>query len=101
MAGTWWDSPPTTIDACLAAMGAVDDDPAPGPAVMVSPERPDPDLGAGAIELEFGGSIRVEGGAGLPPDLPFGYHRFTPDGAAGGRPLIASPGRCWLPDGWR
>ena len=36
----------------------------------------------------------------LPADFPLGYHRFRgPDG--GWRRLIVSPGRCWLPPGWR
>nr|WP_246215360.1 4-alpha-glucanotransferase [Modestobacter muralis] len=36
----------------------------------------------------------------LPEDFPLGYHRLrTADGRE--RRLIVSPGRCWLPEGWR
>jgi 4-alpha-glucanotransferase len=36
----------------------------------------------------------------VPDDFPLGYHRIRhTDGRE--RALIVSPGRCWLPDGWR
>lgn len=49
------------------------------------------------------GSVRQLSGA-IPDDFPLGYHRFRhADGSrtAPERSLIVSPGRCWLPDGWR
>jgi len=58
-----------------------------------------------ALEVE-GGEVACEDGSTryvhghLPEDFPLGYHRLrTPDGRD--RRLIVSPGRCWLPEGWR
>ncbi|HET7327880.1 MAG TPA: 4-alpha-glucanotransferase [Nocardioidaceae bacterium] len=62
--------------------------------------RPGRDLGLGAVEVacEDGSTRQVD--QTLPADFPLGYHRLrTADGAE--RRLIVSPGRCWLPDGWR
>ena len=36
----------------------------------------------------------------VPLDFPLGYHRIRTDEGRG-RSLIMSPGRCWLPEGWR
>jgi 4-alpha-glucanotransferase len=62
--------------------------------------RPGRDLGVGRAEvLCEDGSIRYVAGA-LPADFPLGYHLLRP--AAGAeRRLIVSPGRCWLPKGFR
>jgi 4-alpha-glucanotransferase len=50
------------------------------------------------VECEDGQTRHVDGE--LPDDFPLGYHRLrTPDGRE--RRLIVSPGRCWLPEGWR
>jgi 4-alpha-glucanotransferase len=50
------------------------------------------------VECEDGLTRHVDGE--LPEDFPLGYHRLrTPDGRV--RRLIVSPGRCWLPEGWR
>jgi 4-alpha-glucanotransferase len=50
------------------------------------------------VECEDGQTRHVDGE--LPEDFPLGYHRLrTPDGRE--RRLIVSPGRCWLPEGWR
>jgi 4-alpha-glucanotransferase len=50
------------------------------------------------VECEDGSTRHVDGE--LPEDFPLGYHRLrTPDGRE--RRLIVSPGRCWLPEGWR
>lgn len=35
----------------------------------------------------------------LPDDFPLGYHSVRTEGQV--RRLIVSPGRCWLPEGWR
>jgi 4-alpha-glucanotransferase len=52
----------------------------------------------GEVTLEDGGTRHV--GGNLPEEFPLGYHRLrTPDGRD--RRLIVSPGRCWLPEGWR
>ncbi|MCZ2825003.1 MULTISPECIES: 4-alpha-glucanotransferase [unclassified Modestobacter] len=50
------------------------------------------------VECEDGRTRQIDGE--LPEDFPLGYHRLrTPDGRE--RRLIVSPGRCWLPEGWR
>jgi 4-alpha-glucanotransferase len=50
------------------------------------------------VECEDGQTRHVDGE--LPEDFPLGYHRLrTADGRE--RRLIVSPGRCWLPEGWR
>lgn len=58
------------------------------------------DLGLGRVEVECEtGRVRVVDAA-LDVDFPLGYHWVRlPQG--GRRRLIVSPGRCWLPDGWR
>ena len=54
---------------------------------------------AGEVVCEDG-SARWVGGGVLPRDVPLGYHWLhSSDGAR--RRLIVSPGRCWLPAGWR
>ncbi|MCZ2828112.1 4-alpha-glucanotransferase [Modestobacter sp. VKM Ac-2986] len=53
---------------------------------------------AAEVECEDGTARTVDGV--LPEDFPLGYHRLrTADGRE--RRLIVSPGRCWLPEGWR
>ncbi|GAB4081445.1 4-alpha-glucanotransferase [Modestobacter muralis] len=53
---------------------------------------------AADVECEDGTMRTVDGV--LPEDFPLGYHRLrTADGRE--RRLIVSPGRCWLPEGWR
>src|ERR687898_1866193 len=62
--------------------------------------RPGRDLGLGPVEVtcESGETRRVDGV--LPADFPLGYHRVrTHEGHD--RLLVVSPGRCWLPEGWR
>ena len=62
--------------------------------------RPGCDLGLGRVEVETedGRSLVVDGV--LAADFPLGYHRLrTATGVD--RRLIVSPGRCWLPSGWR
>ncbi|MDQ3733882.1 MAG: 4-alpha-glucanotransferase, partial [Actinomycetota bacterium] len=54
--------------------------------------------GPGEVVCEDG-SVRTITGL-VPQDFPLGYHRLrTTDDR--GRALIVSPGRCWLPEGWR
>jgi 4-alpha-glucanotransferase len=62
--------------------------------------RPGRDLRLGRVEVdcEDGRTLVVEGA--LPHDFPLGYHQLrTTVGTS--RRLIVSPGRCWLPAGWR
>jgi len=61
--------------------------------------RPGRDPGVGTVEAlcEDGTTRTVDGR--LPDDFPLGYHQVTVGGHV--RRLIVSPGRCWLPEGWR
>jgi 4-alpha-glucanotransferase len=52
------------------------------------------------VECEDGTERAVDGSSPLPGDFPLGYH-WLRDRAGRRRRLIVSPGRCWLPDGWR
>jgi 4-alpha-glucanotransferase len=70
--------------------------------------RPGDDLGEalggpGSAPVEVvceDGSTRRLAGSALPDDFPLGYHRMrTSQGHD--RLLVVSPGRCWLPEGWR
>ncbi len=95
VAGRWRDTPGLVVDAVLAAMGATEQDPPPGPAVTVRLDHPLPPVPAGRVVLEDGADLAVEGP--LPPDVPPGYHRLEP---RHGPPLdlVVSPGRCPLPN---
>ena len=89
--------PETTIERLRAIIGTPPadlDDRAP---VVTRPGR---DLGLGRVEVDCeDGLTRVVDGE-LPLDFPLGYHQVrTQSGAS--RRLIVSPGRCWLPAGWR
>ncbi|MGI8626418.1 MAG: 4-alpha-glucanotransferase [Geodermatophilaceae bacterium] len=55
---------------------------------------------AGALEVvcEDGAVRRIQGA--VPSDFPLGYHQLR-SAEGRGRSLIVSPGRCWLPVGWR
>src|SRR6516162_2043238 len=86
--GTWRQPPAATVDAVLDVMGTRR---APGPAAA-------PQVVRGRIDLEDGGTVEISGTTGaLPPDLPFGYHRFTSTDGGDARLLIVSPRRCRLP----
>jgi 4-alpha-glucanotransferase len=64
--------------------------------VVTRPGR-DPGLGAVDVLCEDGETRHVDGA--LPEDFPLGYHQVQVGGHT--RRLIVSPGRCWLPEGWR
>jgi 4-alpha-glucanotransferase len=98
VAGAWHAAPRETVEALLDAMGANDDEPPPGPAIVAAPGRPHPHLPPGGLELENGDTLPVAGD--LPYDLPLGYHRYVGDDGTE-TPLIVSPGQCWLPEGLR
>ncbi|HET6874000.1 MAG TPA: 4-alpha-glucanotransferase [Acidimicrobiales bacterium] len=89
-AGNWRDAPEATVQAMLAAMGAIDGEPPPPVCITVRTDHPLPDIGSGVIELEHGGEVKVDGP--LPTDLATGYHRFHPS-RGDRRNLIVSPGR--------
>lgn len=94
VAGEWRESPPETLDAILASMGAGSGEPPPPLAVTVRTDHQLPDLGAGRIRLEDGGELGVAGR--LPAALPPGYHTFEPADRPA-HPLIVSPGRVPYP----
>ncbi|HEY3810800.1 MAG TPA: 4-alpha-glucanotransferase [Acidimicrobiales bacterium] len=91
----WREASPETVAAILAAMGATPGGPGDDPVLTVRLDKPPVRLPRGQLELEDGATVNVDGA--LPPDVPAGYHRLQPDA---GPPLtvIASPGRCPLPD---
>ena len=67
--------------------------------------RPGQSLGGlpgvpGSLEVlcEDGAVRRITGA--VPSDFPLGYH-LLPTSNGRHRSLIVSPGRCWLPEGWR
>jgi 4-alpha-glucanotransferase len=57
------------------------------------------DLGLGLVDVDCEDGQRRQVDGVVPDDFPFGYHDVVT--AAGHRRLIVSPGRCWLPEGWR
>jgi 4-alpha-glucanotransferase len=96
-----YDQPQVVAEDTLQALRRAIGEPPPGleacgPVVT----RPGRDLGLGPVEVtcENGDTRRVDGA--LPDDFPLGYHRLrTAEGHD--RLLVVSPGRCWLPEGWR
>ncbi|HMF42753.1 MAG TPA: 4-alpha-glucanotransferase [Polyangia bacterium] len=92
-----------TRAALRAAMGVTPEAAASadGSAEPVRVWRPGDDRalrGAAELVLEDGTSRALDGA--LPEGLPFGYHRLYPRGG-GETLLVASPGRCFLPDDLR
>jgi len=85
--------PPDVVASVRRAMGLDDGvEPVVDPSAIVRPGGPLP--AAGSVWLEDGTELgRV---AALPPDAPFGYHRFEGDDGRT-RLLITGPGRCHLP----
>jgi hypothetical protein len=72
--GEWQESPPETVEAVLAAMGAGPEGPPPASFITVRTDRPLPRLGRGTLLLEDGGEADVDGPL---LDVPHGYHRFV------------------------
>ncbi len=62
--------------------------------------RPGRALGLGDVEVDCEDGQTIAVGDALPADFPLGYH-WLRTSAGATRRLIVSPGRCWLPDGWR
>jgi 4-alpha-glucanotransferase len=95
----WHATPPQTRRAILRAMQADDQsEPPPAGVKVVVRGRSTGLRGPGALRLEDGRQIAVEGA--LPRDLPAGYHDFQP---ARGAPLrlIVTPRACYLRRGMR
>ena len=91
-AGRWHPSPPQTVDAVLAALGA-GDQPPPAPSAIVA--RPGEQIAQTTVEIttEDGRTLTCEGV--LPGDFPLGYHRLHRAGHE--QSLIVCPPRCHLP----
>lgn len=87
---------PEAVRAALAGLGADSaSPPAADEAPLVVVQGETREVGPAAeIELEDGSGRGC--GAGLPADLPLGYHRLHVSG--GTRPLIVTPPRCHLPE---
>ncbi|HYH52242.1 MAG TPA: 4-alpha-glucanotransferase [Acidimicrobiia bacterium] len=114
-AGNWLDVPGETMAAIREAMGAgagegEGDGPPPGtaphdnPVVTFRQGQPPGDATAGGpwdLHVEDGGTVPLNDGAELPPDLPLGYHRLVHRDGGPERLLVVSPGRCHLPDDLR
>jgi 4-alpha-glucanotransferase len=95
--GEWQDVSHETIVAIRAAMGSEREPPATEREVRVVRERQLASLPSGTLTLEDGGILELQGGK-LPPDLPIGYHDFSPrDERQTPVRLIVTPGRCPLP----
>ena len=100
----WHATLPETRSGILAAMGVRDADAPPprGEVVRVVEPGETTDFGVpGRLELEDGTVLPVDGP--LPPDLPWGYHRFYPQGDHGMSWLIVAPRQCLVPErtwGW-
>lgn len=100
--GTWRPAEPDTQAALRAAMGADPgaDAPPAGPGIVVArPGAATSLLGPARLVLEDGtdaGVVEV-----VPPDVPVGLHALLgPDGEPYAT-VLAGPGRCHLPEGWR
>ena len=87
--------PPATVAALRGVIGEPWDDLAERAPVVA---RPGEDLGLGRVDVmcEDGSTRAVEGA--LAADFPLGYHEISAADATS-RPLVVSPGRCWLPEG--
>jgi len=86
-----------TIDRLREVIGTPPEDLLERAPIVARPGDP-LEVDAADVECEDGTTRHVDGV--LPEDFPLGYHRLR---APGGheRRLIVSPGRCWLPEGWR
>ena len=96
--GEWHEPPASTLEAALQAMGATEEEPpATSPVLCVRPgsgttvDRP------AELTAEDGGTVRLEAGERLPPDLDLGYHTLIDLETGADRMLVVSPGACVLP----
>ena len=85
-----------TVERLRAAMGSPPDDLEDRAPIVA---RRGADLGLGPVEVACEDGARRTFDGRVPDNFPYGYH----DIESGERPrrLIVSPGRCWLPEGWR
>ncbi|MEA2843445.1 MAG: 4-alpha-glucanotransferase, partial [Actinomycetota bacterium] len=103
--GSWHDTPPSTLAAALAAMGAGPDQATPdagGSTQFVTPGSSPAVDGPAMLTTEGGAVLWVEGE--LPPDLPLGYHTLNRLDDGTPTTIVVTPGRCPLPEaptwGW-
>ena len=95
--GKWHDVPQASIDVLLNVMGAGQDTAAPSGDSVIVLSGPSRKLPADAtIQLETGETMTCR--QNRQTEIPNGYHQAQFDGENKVRPLIVSPGRCWLPD---
>ena len=104
VAGRWFDVPAETEAAIRQAMGEGEVPPGTtphdDPVAAFRPGRPPAGLTDGGpweLRTEDGAVVALDAGAGVPPDLPLGYHRLVHTGDGRERLLVVSPGRCHLP----
>lgn len=100
--GCWHPAPEETLAAVARAMGREGDSPYPPPGRPVWVVRP-----GQAHPLEGPCELILEGGddqgevLALPADLPLGIHELVPAHGGPATTVIASPGRCHLPESLR
>lgn len=100
--GAWHSAPRETLEAVSRAMGRGDDaapTPPGAPVWVVRPGEPQPLERPCRLVLEDGddqGEVRS-----LPADLPLGIHDLEPLDGGLSTTIIASPGRCHLPEDLR
>ncbi len=97
--GKWHETPPETLEAIGAALGADTGTVAPpeDDSLIITRCREQRELpGPATICLESGEELPVEGR--LPADLPSGYHTLHFENRAEPVRLIVSPCQCWLPE---
>jgi 4-alpha-glucanotransferase len=102
ISGNWFETRPDTRRILLEAMGVDPDDPEPPASCdiyVVRPGEPCSLQGPGSLVLEDGTELEII--AGLPPDLPLGYHEWRPEGGGAPARVIVSPGRCHLDEDQR
>jgi len=85
-----------SVEALRTAMGTPDRDLEARAPVVTRRGR---DLGLGRVDVDCEDGVRRTVDGVVPDDFPFGYHDLLT--SAGSRRIIVSPGRCWLPEGWR
>ncbi|HEY8524148.1 MAG TPA: 4-alpha-glucanotransferase [Acidimicrobiales bacterium] len=95
--GNWHATSPDTAAVLRAAMGAEDrEEPLePRPLWVVPTGAAEPLIDRCDLTLEDG--TELPDIAGLPPDLPIGYHDLAPHDGGPVTRLIVTPGRCHLP----
>ena len=96
--GDWHEPPASTLEAALRAMGATEEEPpATSPVLCVRPGSTTTVEDPAELTTEDGGTVRLEAGDRLPPDLDLGYHTLADRESGEERTVVVSPGTCLLP----